>query len=93
MVDLEALIDEEDVNFVQVALMKHVTLPGSRYAAGLLEKWSTLQARVVKVMPREYKRALADEAKRQAEERERLAARIAALELAAEEAGSEEGQF
>jgi len=93
MVDLEALVDAEDVDFVQVALMKHVTNTGSRYAASLLERWAALQPRVVKVMPREYKRALADEAKRQAEERERLAVRIAALEIAANEAGSEDGQF
>jgi len=92
-VDLEALVDAEDVDFVQVALMKHVTNTGSRYAASLLERWAALQPRVVKVMPREYKRALADEAKRQAEERERLAVRIAALEIAANEAGSEDGQF
>jgi glutamate synthase (NADPH/NADH) large chain len=93
MVDLEPLVDTEDVDFVQVALMKHVTHTGSRYAASLLERWGTLEKRVVKVMPREYKRALADEAKRQAEERERLAVRIAALEIAANEAGSEDGQF
>ncbi|MBF8300166.1 MAG: Glutamate synthase (ferredoxin) [Acidobacteria bacterium] len=66
MVDLEALIDAEDIDGVQVALMKHVTLTGSRYAARLLEEWGTLQRRVVKVMPREYKRALAEEAKRRA---------------------------
>ena len=93
MVDLESLVDDEDVDFVQVALMKHVTSTGSRYAASLLERWGTLQQRVVKVMPREYKRALADEVKRQAEERERLAVRLAALEMAATEAGSEDGQF
>ena len=52
----------EDVDFVQVALMKHVTLTGSRYAAELLEEWDTLRGRVVKVMPREYKKALAAEA-------------------------------
>jgi glutamate synthase (ferredoxin) len=68
MVDLEALIDADDVDFVQVALMKHVTLTGSRYAARLLEDWATLQRRIVKVMPREYKRALAAQA-RQAETR------------------------
>jgi glutamate synthase domain-containing protein 3 len=67
MVDLEALIDAEDIDCVQVALMKHVTLTGSRYAARLLEEWGTLQRRVVKVMPREYKRALAAEARRRAE--------------------------
>ena len=93
MVDLEPLVDAKDVDFVQVALMKHVTSTGSRYAAGLLERWAALQPRVVKVMPREYKRALADEARRQAEERARLVARVAALEIAASEAGSEDGQF
>ena len=64
MVDLEALVEAEDIDFVQVALMKHVTLTGSRYAARLLEEWGTLQGRVVKVMPREYKKALAAEANR-----------------------------
>ena len=67
MVDLEALVDDEDVDYVQVALMKHVTMTGSRYAARLLEEWATLQRRMVKVMPREYKRALAAEARRRAE--------------------------
>jgi glutamate synthase (ferredoxin) len=66
MVDLEPLVDAEDIDFVQVALMKHVTLTGSRYAAKLLDEWSTLQRQIVKVMPREYKRALATEAARRA---------------------------
>jgi glutamate synthase domain-containing protein 3 len=65
MVDLEPLADPDDVDFVQVALMKHVTLTGSRYAAKLLEDWASLQRRIVKVMPREYKKALA--AQKQAE--------------------------
>ena len=64
MVDLEPLVEADDIDFVQVALMKHVTLTGSRYAARLLEDWATLQRRIVKVMPREYKQALAAEAKR-----------------------------
>jgi glutamate synthase (ferredoxin) len=67
MVDLEPLIDADDVDFVQVAIMKHVTLTGSRYAEQLLAKWATVQRRIVKVMPREYKRALAAETKRKAE--------------------------
>ena len=93
MVDLEPLVEVDDMNFVHVALMMHVTITGSRYAAHLLDGWGTLQRRLVKVMPREYKRALADEAKRLAEERERLAIRLAALEMAANVAGSEAGQF
>ena len=93
MVDLELLVEAEDRDFAQVALMKHVTLTGSRYAAHLLDAWETLQHRLVKVMPREYKRALADEARRLAEERERSVIRFAALEMAANVAGSEAGQF
>jgi glutamate synthase domain-containing protein 3 len=67
MVDLEPLLEAEDVNFVHVALMKHATMTRSRYAARLLDEWATLRRRMVKVMPREYKRALAAEAKRRAD--------------------------
>ena len=88
MVDLEALIDAEDIDFVQVALMKHVTLTGSRYAAHLLEEWGTLQRRVVKVMPREYRRALAAEARRLAEDREQPIVEHAATEMAVDVAPS-----
>ena len=70
MVDLEALVDPEDIDFVLVALMKHVTMTGSRYAARLLEQWSTLQQRIVKVMPRDFKRVLAAQAKAAAAGRE-----------------------
>jgi glutamate synthase domain-containing protein 3 len=66
MVDLELLEDADDVDFVQVAMMKHVTLTGSRYAARLLEDWATLQRQIVRVMPREYKKALAADAKKKA---------------------------
>ena len=62
MVGLEALVDADDVDFVQVALMKHVTLTGSRYGSRLLDDWAALQQRIVKVMPREYKKALAAQA-------------------------------
>jgi glutamate synthase (ferredoxin) len=64
MVDLEALLDAEDLDCVHVALMKHATLTGSRYAARLLDQWAALQQRFVKVMPREYKKALAAQARR-----------------------------
>ena len=33
MVDLEPLVEVDDMNFVHVALMMHVTITGSRYAA------------------------------------------------------------
>jgi glutamate synthase (ferredoxin) len=60
MVDLESLTEPEEIDFVQVAIMKHTTFTGSRYAEGLLADWADVQGRLVKVMPREYKRALAE---------------------------------
>ena len=69
MVDLEPLIDADDVDFVQVAIMKHVTLTGSRYAERLLADWASLHRQFVKVMPRDYKRALAEQATAAREER------------------------
>ncbi|HLG57335.1 MAG TPA: glutamate synthase large subunit [Vicinamibacterales bacterium] len=64
MVDLERLTDADDVDFVRVAVMKHVTFTGSRYAETLLTDPATLTHHMVKVMPREYKRALAEQARR-----------------------------
>jgi glutamate synthase (ferredoxin) len=65
MVDLEELIDADDQNLVQVTIMKHVTLTGSYYAERLLADWANVQRRIVKVIPREYKRALAEQGKRE----------------------------
>jgi glutamate synthase (ferredoxin) len=62
MVELEPFEDPGDLDYVQTMLMKHVALTGSTYVEGLLGDWETLQRRIVKVMPREYKRALADQA-------------------------------
>ncbi len=76
MVDLESLVDADDVDFVQVAIMKHVTHTGSRYAESVLADWANLQRHIVKVLPREYKRALAAEAKRKAEVRKSEVATI-----------------
>jgi glutamate synthase domain-containing protein 3 len=67
MVDLEPLAEPDDVALVQNAIMRHVALTGSTYAERLLTDWRALQSRLVKVMPRDYKRALAAEAARQAE--------------------------
>ena len=44
-----------------------MALTGSTYVAGLLKDWAGLQRRIVKVMPREYKRVLAEQAKRERE--------------------------
>jgi glutamate synthase (ferredoxin) len=69
MVDLEPLVEADDIDFVQVAILKHVTFTGSRHAERVLAEWAVNRSRFVKVMPREYKRVLAEEARRQAAER------------------------
>jgi glutamate synthase (ferredoxin) len=68
MVDLEPLIEADDIDYVRVAIMKHATLTGSRYAESILANWSPMQRKFFKIMPRDYKRALAAEARRLQEE-------------------------
>jgi len=78
MVDLEALVAADEIDLVQTLIMRHVAATGSAYAEGLLSDWASLQARLVKVMPREYKRALAEQAKRQAAEAARVSESVVA---------------
>jgi glutamate synthase (ferredoxin) len=72
MVDLEPLVDADDVDFIQAAIVKHVTYTGSRYAEGLLRDFETVRRHIVKVMPREYRRALAEQVAREEAERKAL---------------------
>src|SRR5215216_6097869 len=65
MVDLETVVEAEEIDFLQNVIMKHVAVTGSTYAERLLSDWADLQRRMVKVMPREYKRALAEQARRE----------------------------
>jgi glutamate synthase (ferredoxin) len=58
MVDLEPLEAPEDVAEVQDLLRRHLRHTGSRVAERLLADWERQQARFVKVMPRDYRRAL-----------------------------------
>jgi glutamate synthase (ferredoxin) len=69
MVDLEPLIEPDDADFVRAAIVKHVTYTSSRYAEALLADWTKVRRQIVKVMPREYKRALAEQAKAREESR------------------------
>jgi glutamate synthase (ferredoxin) len=64
MVDLEPVTDAEDLDFLRVAIMKHLTYTGSMHAERLLSDFDIVRRHMVKVMPREYKRALAEQAKR-----------------------------
>ena len=69
MVDLETLTDE-DAAFVRQLVGRHVELTGSTPGRQVLDDWDAFRARFVKVMPRDYKRVLAAEARARAESRE-----------------------
>jgi glutamate synthase domain-containing protein 3 len=58
MVAIEALVDQKEINDVRGMIERHVQYTGSRSAKALLDNWNP--ARLTKVMPRDYKRALAD---------------------------------
>jgi glutamate synthase domain-containing protein 3 len=58
MVDLEPLNDLNDLARVRELIERHGRLTGSAVAARLLEDWTAAVRLFVKVMPREYRRAL-----------------------------------
>ncbi|HBH00455.1 MAG TPA: glutamate synthase large subunit, partial [Candidatus Rokubacteria bacterium] len=70
MVDLEPLEQPADVQLVGDLIDRHVAYTGSAHAAKILANWRAMQARFVKVMPKDYKRVLAAEARARAEGRE-----------------------
>ncbi|MDO8519869.1 MAG: glutamate synthase-related protein, partial [Deltaproteobacteria bacterium] len=59
MVDLEAL-EEEDLLHLKTLLTNHASLTGSPVAQKVLDQFSKESARFVKVMPKDYKKALVD---------------------------------
>jgi glutamate synthase domain-containing protein 3 len=62
MVDLEPIEAQEDISGLRRLLEAHVKYTGSATAKRVLGYWDTMLPRFVKVMPREYKRALAERA-------------------------------
>jgi glutamate synthase (ferredoxin) len=68
MVDLDPL-DDADETFVRDMMERHVEFTASEHAARLLHDWADVRRRFVKVMPRDFKRVLAAEAKAAAEGR------------------------
>ncbi len=66
LVDLEELTSEEDVAEVRALITEHVGRTGSLVGRNVLASWGRAVARFVKVMPRDYRRALAELAERQA---------------------------
>ena len=73
LVDVEAPAPD-DAEEIRALLGEHAERTGSPVAAALLEDWDTAAERFVKVMPRDYKRALAELAKAQETADDRTAA-------------------
>jgi glutamate synthase (ferredoxin) len=59
MVDLEPLAEREDLGAVQDLIRKHAEYTGSTLAGKILANWDHIHSKFVKVMPRDYKRAVA----------------------------------
>ena len=58
MVDLEDLETTEDIDELRALIQKHTDYTGSTVGARILAEWNDYQPRFVKVMPRDYKRAI-----------------------------------
>jgi glutamate synthase domain-containing protein 3 len=62
MVDLEGLDDPDEAAEVRALIEEHARLTGSRRAAAVLAEWHEQVRHFVKVMPRDYRRALEEQA-------------------------------
>jgi glutamate synthase (ferredoxin) len=60
MVDLEGLVVAEDVAELKGLVERHVAATGSARAKRILATWEVQLPKFIKVMPRDYKRALAE---------------------------------
>ncbi|MEN9354640.1 MAG: hypothetical protein RL318_1965, partial [Fibrobacterota bacterium] len=69
MVDLEDVVDEADIASLKALIEEHAKLTGSKRAALILSTWDVQLPKFIKVMPRDYKRALAEMAAEAALER------------------------
>jgi len=74
MVELERLEEEADIAELRELIQKHQTYTGSTVAADILENWETAITQFRKVMPVDYKRALQEMAREEAEQAEAVTA-------------------
>ena len=70
MVDLEHLEQPDEVALVRDLIERHAALTGSAIGRRVLDSWPTMQRQFVAVMPRDFKRVKAAEAKARSESRE-----------------------
>ncbi|MPZ49350.1 MAG: glutamate synthase large subunit [Dehalococcoidia bacterium] len=64
MVDLEPVVDDDDKEDLRRLLEEHLEATGSANARRVLDSWDAMLPKFVKVMPRDYKRVLADRMRR-----------------------------
>ncbi len=70
MVDLERLDQTEETALVRSLIARHVTMTGSAIGQRVLDRWPIAERQFVAVMPRDFKRVKAAEAKARSESRE-----------------------
>lgn len=58
MVDLECLTDAQEIAEVKAMIERHAAYTGSRRAKTVLEEWNDYLPKIVKVVPRDYRRVL-----------------------------------
>jgi glutamate synthase (NADPH/NADH) large chain len=58
MVDIEALTDPAEIDKVRGMVERHRVLTGSDRARHVLDHWDSLVARFVRIIPRDFKRAV-----------------------------------
>jgi glutamate synthase domain-containing protein 3 len=59
MVDIERVEDPAEADALRALIEKHVLYTGSEHAKGILAAWATKLPKFVRVIPKDYKRALA----------------------------------
>jgi glutamate synthase domain-containing protein 3 len=64
MIDLESVEHGEDQEHLHRLLLEHFDATGSANAARVLDNWDEMLPLFVKVMPRDYKRVLAERQRR-----------------------------
>ena len=70
MVDLDRFEEDDERAIVHELISRHVMLTGSTIGSRVLEEWPAMQRRIVAVMPRDFKRVRAAEARARGESRE-----------------------
>ncbi|MBD3321097.1 MAG: glutamate synthase large subunit, partial [Chitinivibrionales bacterium] len=70
MVDIEPLAEENDKKLLLQLIQNHVTLTRSEYASRILRDWTEMLPRFVKIMPLDYRKALARMRKQESKESE-----------------------